>query len=126
MDGTPMVNKLIQGNDLAYMRQETRQAMPDLVDIQRKSLVSDKQGGYTEGWANAYQNVTARLASKGGSESVEENRREVQVDFTLAVPYDQSILQTDRVVHSSGTYEVQSVDAGKSWTTSKLCQMRRL
>jgi len=121
-----MANTLLQGNDLVYMRQATRQAMPDVVDIQRKSLVSDKQGGYTEGWANAYQNVTARLASKGGSESVEENRREVQVDFTLAVPYDQSILQTDRVVHSSGTYEVQSVDAGKSWTTSKLCQMRRL
>ena len=121
-----MANTLLQGNDLVYMRQATRQAMPDVVDIQRKSLVSDKQGGYTEGWANAYQNVTARLASKGGSESVEENRREVQVDFTLAVPYDQSILQTDRVVHSSGTYEVQSVDAGKSWITSKLCQMRRL
>jgi len=121
-----MVNKLVQGNDLVYMRQETRQAMPDVVDIQRKSLVSDKQGGYTEGWANAYQNVIARLASKGISESVAENRRDIQADFTLAVPYDQSILQADRVVHTSGTYEVQSVDAGKSWITSKLCQMRRL
>ena len=121
-----MVNKLLQGNDLVYMRQEARQAMPDLVSIQRKSLASDEQGGYAEAWANAYQNVAARLASKGGSESVEENRREVQVDFTMAVAYDQSILQTDRVVHASGTYEVQSVDAGKSWTTSKICQMRRL
>ena len=121
-----MVNKLLQGNDLAYMRQETRQAMPDLVDIQRKSLASDKQGGFAETWANAYQNIAARLAAKGISELVAENRRDVQVEFTLAVPYDQSILQADRVVHSSGPYEVQSVDAGKSWTTSKLCQMRRL
>ncbi len=42
-----MANELLQGNDLTYMRVETRKAMPDAVDIQRKSLVSDKQGGYT-------------------------------------------------------------------------------
>tara|TARA_B100001123_G_C15337338_1_gene1033351 strand:- start:830 stop:1183 length:354 start_codon:yes stop_codon:yes gene_type:complete len=117
---------LLQENDLEYMRQVTPQAMPDVVDIQRRSLVSDKQGGYTEEWANAYQNVTARLASKGSSESVEENRRDVRAEFTLVLPYSQSILQADRIVHTSGTYEVQSVDAGKSWATSKSCQMRRL
>ena len=121
-----MANTLIQGNDLAYMRAETRKAMPDAVDVQRKSLVSDKQGGYTESWGNAYQQIPARLSTKVGQESNEASRQDFQFDATLTVPYDQSILQTDRVVHSSGTYEVQSVDAGKSWTTSKLCQMRRL
>jgi SPP1 family predicted phage head-tail adaptor len=121
-----MVNKLIQGNDLAYMRQETRQAMPDLVDIQRKSLVSDKQGGYTETWANAYQNIAGRIASNGGSETLENNRRDPQLDFTLTVAYDQSVDSADRVVHSSGTYEVQTVDTGKSWATTKRCKMRQL
>ena len=117
---------MLQDNDLEYMRQVTPQAMPDLVNIQRRALVSDKQGGYTEEWANAYQNVTARLASKGVSESVEDNRRDVQAEFTLVLPYAQSVVQADRIVHTSGTYEVQSVDTGKSWSSSKLCQMRRL
>lgn len=121
-----MANELLQGNDLTYMRVETRKAMPDAVDIQRKSLVSDKQGGYTESWGNAYQQIPARLSTKVGSESSDAGRQDFQIDATLTVPYDQSILQTDRVVHPSGTYEVQSVDAGKSWASSKICLMRRL
>lgn len=121
-----MVNKLIQKNDLVYLRDETRKAMPDLVDIQRKTLESDQQGGFTESWANAYQQVAARIAAKGGVESTTAGRQDIKSDFTLAVGYDQSILQTDRIIHSSGTYEVQSVDDGKSWATSTICQMRRL
>ena len=126
MDGIRMVNKLIQTNDLVYLRDETRKSMPDLVDIQRKTNESDKQGGFTESWANAYEQVAARIAAKGGSESMTAGRQDLQLDFTLAVGYDQSVLQTDRIIHSSGTYEVQSVDDGKSWAISKICQMRRL
>ena len=114
-----MVNKLIQTNDLVYLRDEVRKSMPDTVDIQRKTIASDQQGGFTESWANAYQQVAARIASKGGSESSTAGRQDLQLDFTLAVGYDQSVVQ-------SGTYEVQSVDDGKSWATSKICQMRRL
>ena len=121
-----MVNKLIQTNDLVYLRDEVRKSMPDTVDIQRKTIASDQQGGFTESWANAYQQVAARIASKGGSESSTAGSQDLQLDFTLAVGYDQSVVQTDRIIHPSGTYEVQSVDDGKSWATSKICQMRRL
>ena len=121
-----MVDKLLQGNDLAYMRSEAEKAMPDLVDIQRKTLTSDKQGGFTEAWANSYQQVAARIAGKGGGESNEAGRQDLQQDFMLTLAHDQSITQTDRVVHTSGTYEVQSVDAGKSWSATIRCQMRRL
>ena len=121
-----MVDKLLQGNDLAYMRSEAEKAMPDLVDIQRKTLTSDKQGGFTEAWSNAYQQVAARIAGKGGGESNEAGRQDLQQDFMLTLAHDQSITQTDRVVHTSGTYEIQSVDTGKSWSATIRCQMRRL
>ena len=126
MDGILMVDKLLQGNDLAYMRSEAQKAMPDLVDIQRKTLTSDKQGGFTEAWANSYQQVAARIAGKGGGESNEAGRQDLQQDFMLTLAHDQSITQTDRVVHTSGTYEIQSVDTGKSWSATIRCQMRRL
>ena len=126
MVGILMVDKLLQGNDLAYMRNETEKAMPDLVDIQRKTLTSDKQGGFTEAWSNAYQQVSARIAGKGGGESNEAGRQDLQQDFMLTLAHDQSITQTDRVVHTSGTYEIQSVDSGKSWSATIRCQMRRL
>ena len=121
-----MANKLLQENDLQYMRAAVLTAMPDAVDVQRKSLTSDKQGGFTESWANAYQNIPGRLAAKAGNESVGQGRQDLQLDYTLTLAHDQSIEQTDRVVHASGIYEIQSIDVGKSWAATKLCQMRRL
>ena len=121
-----MTDKLLQGMDLAYMRTAVHTAMPDTVDIQRQSQEADGQGGFITTWANVYQSIPARLSAKGASESVAADRLDTQLNFTLTVAYDQSIDATDRVVHSSGTYDVQSVDTGKSWTLSKRCQMRQL
>jgi head-tail adaptor len=121
-----MVDKLLQGNDLTYMQAETRKAMPDTVMIQRKSLAGDGQGGYVESWANSYQDVPARLSFTGGAESISAGRQDVQPISVLTVGYDQSVEPTDRVLHSSGTYEIQSVDTGKSWSAVRRCQMRRL
>ena len=121
-----MVNELLQGNDLTYMQAETRKAMPDTVTIQRKSLAGDGQGGYAESWVNSYQNVPARLSFTGGAESIAAGRQDLQPTSILTVGYDQSVEPTDRVLHSSGTYEIQSVDTGKSWSSVRRCQMRQL
>ena len=121
-----MTDKLLQGMDLTYMRTAVKTAMPDTVNIQRQSQQADGQGGFATSWANVYQNIPARLSAKGGGEATDAGRLDTQLDYTLTVAYDQAIDATDRVVHSSGTYDVQSVDSGKSWTLSKRCQMRQL
>ena len=121
-----MVNRLLQENDLAYVRNEAQQAMPDIVNIQRLTRVADGQGGFTEDWSDAYQNVPARIIASGGSESTNAGRQDLQADASLTVAYQQSVEQTDRVVHTSGTYEVLFVENGKSWATAKRCQVRRL
>ena len=121
-----MADKLLQGLDLTYMRAAMKTAMPDTVNIQRESQEADGQGGFITSWGNVYQNIPARLNAKGASESIAAERLDTRLDFTLTVAYDQSIDATDRVVHVSGTYAVQSVDSGKSWTLSKRCQMRQL
>ena len=121
-----MADRLLQSADLDYMRTEAIRAMPDIVDIQRESKELDGQGGFIVSWAEVYQNIPARLTSKGGSETTDSARLDTQLDYTLTVSYDQPIGAADRVVHSSGTYEVQSVDTGKSWTLSKRCQMRQI
>ena len=121
-----MVDRLLQAADLEYIRAVTVTAMPDLVDIQRQTLESDKQGGYTESWVNVYQTIPARLSALSGNESNTAGRQDLQPDAVLTVGYEQSIEQTDRVVHPSGTYEILFVDTGKSWASAKRCQMRRL
>ena len=121
-----MVNKLLQLNDLTYMRSEARLAMPDTVNVQRMAQTADGQGGFTTEWSNVYQNIPARLTATGSSESLTAGRMNSQPDFMLTVASDQSIEETDRVVHLNDTYEVQSVDSEKSWKLTTRCQMRRL
>ena len=121
-----MAEELLQGLDLTYMRAAMKTAMPDTVNIQRESQEADGQGGFITSWGNVYQNIPARLNAKGASESIAAERLDTQLDFTLTVAYDQSIDPTDRVVHTSGTYEIQFIDAGQSWASAKRCQMRRL
>ena len=121
-----MVNKLLQTDDLVYARSESQKALPDNITIQRKTLVSDKQGGFTESWSNVYQNVPGRVSVTGGSESMSAGQQDVQITATLTIAYDQSIEQTDRVIHGDETYEVQMVDSGKTWALARRCQMRRL
>jgi len=120
------MDKLLQTADLEYMRSQVRVAMPDTVTIQRRTIESDNQGGYTESYDDAYQNIPARLAVQSVAESVAAGVQDVRLDATLTVAYDQSIEQSDRIIHSSGSYEIQSVDSGKSWAVSKRCQMRQL
>ena len=121
-----MVNKLLQSNDLTYARAESQKAMPDSITIQRKTLVSDKQGGFTEDWASVYQNVPGRVSVTGSSESMAAGRQDVQIDATLTIAYDQSVEQSDRVLHGDETYEISSVDSGKTWALARRCQMRRV
>ena len=121
-----MTNKLIQNMDLTYMRAEAQKAMPDKVTIRRKSLASDKQGGYTEAWNDAYQDIPARLSIQPGGETLTEGRQDPQPKAVLTLAYNQSVEQTDRVIHASGTYEILFVNAGKSWSLGTQCQMRRL
>ena len=121
-----MANQLLQSNDLTYARTEIQKAMPDNVTVQRKTLVSDKQGGFTESWPDVYQDIPGRVSVVSGSESMTAGRQDVQISATLTVAYDQSIEQSDRVLHGDETYEVESVDSGKTWALARRCQMRRL
>ena len=121
-----MANTLLQGDDLAYLRTESQNAMPDNITIQRKALVSDQQGGFTESWAAVYQDIRGRVSVTGGSESVSAGRQDAQINATLTLAYAQSIEQSDRVLHGGRTYEIVSVDAGKTWALAQRCQMRQL
>ena len=121
-----MANKLLQTMDLRYMRSQVQTALPDTINILRKSVTSDQQGGFTEAWSDAYQNIPARLATASGGESISAGQQDPSPTMTLTESSDQSVEQTDRVVHASGTYEVQFIDAGKSWDLTTRCQIRRI
>jgi SPP1 family predicted phage head-tail adaptor len=121
-----MADLLVQNIDLAYTRLESKQAMPDKVHVQRRTLEADKQGGYTESWSIAYDNVPARLSFNSGAESFAAGREDTNVQFMLTVPYDQSVEQSDRILFGEDTFEVVSVSGSRSWDTVKRCQVRKV
>lgn len=121
-----MANSLLQEFDLAYLREQVKVAMPDEISIQRLTLTSDKQGGYTQEFGSVYQHIKARLTAKPGAESIAANAQDARIDFTLTVAYDQSIEQTDRITHRGNHYEVLSIDVGDSWAIAKQCQLRKI
>ena len=121
-----MVNKLLQDNDMAYVRGEAKKALPDIILIQRRNLESDKQGGYTESWAIVYDNVPARLSFKSGAEGFDAGREDTNIQIMLTVSYDQSLNQSDRILFNEDTFEVMSISGIRSWDTVKRCQLRKV
>ena len=121
-----MSNTLLQTSDVTYLRGEAIKALPELVHIHRRSLTSDGQGGFTETRSIAYQNVAARLSAASGGESTVGAAREPSLTLTVTVAHVQDVQQDDRIEHSSGTYEVLSINEGQTWGTVKRCQVRRL
>ncbi len=121
-----MADYLLQTGDMAYMRSQANQALPDVVSILRRTLESDKQGGFTEGWSIVYENIPARISFMSSAEKFAVAREDVDTRFTVTVAYDQSLEQSDRISHGEDTYEVVSVTSSRSWDTSKRCQARQV
>ena len=121
-----MADYLLQTGDMAYMRSQANQALPDVVSILRRTLESDKQGGVTEGWSIVYENIPARISFMSSAEKFAVAREDVDTRFTVTVAYDQSLEQADRISHGEDTYEVVSVTSSRSWDTSKRCQARQV
>ena len=121
-----MANLLLQTGDLTYLRNEIQVALPDTVTIRRKAMTQDGQGGFTEAWGDAYQNVSARLAAPSGSERIAQERQDSLITTTITLPYAQNVEPTDRIIHPDGSFEVLSVNVHQSWGTAKRCQVRKL
>jgi hypothetical protein len=127
-DGILMVNKLSRGTTWCICARRHARPCRTWWTSSASLWCPTSRAAYTEGVGQCLpeRRRPGMASSNGGSESLENNRRDPQLDFTLTVAYDQSVDSADRVVHASGTYEVQTVDAGKSWPTTKRCKMRQL
>ena len=121
-----MANLLLQTSDLTYLRDEILVALPDTVTIQRKAMTADGQGGFSESWGDAYQSVSARLATPSGSERIAQERIDTLITTTITLPFSQNVLLNDRIIHPDGSFEVVSINENQSWGTAKRCLVRRL
>lgn len=100
------------------MRATLTRSLPDTATIQRRTRVSDDQGGQSDTWATASTNVPCRLspmASVAESERILGAREGSQARWLATFPSGTDVGSSDRVVVGSRTFEVTQVFAPRSW-----------
>ena len=98
--------------ELAQLRSDANDYLPDTCDIQTVERTADDYGGWTEEWTDTYETISCRLAAVplNRPESIDGAQLGSLTRWLLAVPYNQAIDATMRVVHDSVTYEVEAVE----------------
>ena len=114
--------------ELAQLRSDAGDYLPDTCTIQTVAKTSDGMGGWTEVWSDTYTSVDCRLAPEqtAQSEGIAGGQIAAITRWVLTVAYNQAINETMRVVHDSETYEVVRLDDTHSNRTAKRAHLVRL
>lgn len=114
--------------ELAQLRSDAEDYLPDTCTLQTVAKTSDGMGGWTEVWSDTYTSVTCRLAPEQTAQT--EGMTAAQIAaitrWVLTIHHDQAIDETMRVVHDSETYEVVRLDDTHSNRTAKRAHLVRL
>lgn len=113
--------------DLETIRDSIETLLPQTCHILSLTGTLDGQGGFTESWGTATASVKCRLdAARVGREELVAANLQPFSAWTLTVPHDTTITAANRVEVGSDTFNVISVDNGKSWIGSLRCLLEIL
>lgn len=112
--------------ELASMRSDLEQLLPDTCTILSPTRASDGQGGFTETWGTVTASEACRLDWLNDVEIIGGAAVQVYTGFVLTLPYDATLLTTYRVVHGGNTYAVRGVDNDKSWPIVKRARVEKV
>ena len=112
--------------ELAQLCSDADDYMPDTCVIWTVARTPDDYGGWTEEWTDTYKAVSCRLAALTTTrpEGMDGSELGSFTRWLLAVPYNQAIDATMRVVHSGVTYEIEAVDDLQSHRASRHAYLR--
>lgn len=113
--------------ELAQLRADHEDYMPDTCVIQTKTVTIGAAGGWVETWADE-ATVDCRLAPQmhGLGEIINAAQLVSLASWVLTVHHDQAIAATQRVVVGGDTYEVERVEDEHSNRTARRAYLRRL
>jgi SPP1 family predicted phage head-tail adaptor len=111
--------------DLANMRADALNMLPDTCTIQARTSTVNAIGEAADTFTDTYTGVACRLDPVKETEELIVDRPLASGDLILTVAYDQAIDATMRVVSGGVTYEIIGVDAGKSWAVTRRALLRR-
>lgn len=94
--------------------------------IRSKSTTDDGQGGQVETWAEASTSLCCVLPKASYGDKLEGERKASDARWIIRLPYGTAITARQRITVGSVTYEVLSVDDGKSNPLNTDCECKSL
>ena len=116
----------ISTTELAQMRSDIEELLPDTGNILEKTQVSDGQGGFTDSWGTATADVACRVDAQKGDESLSADRQKPFNEYMLTLPHGTTIMTANRFEHGSNTYNVTGVNEDQSWIGCKRVVLEKI
>lgn len=121
---------MLSSADLASMRAAIAELLPDTCNILTLTYTSNGMGGGSETWGTASASVACRLDIQTGQvdkgELVYADALRPFQQTILSLPYNTTILTSDRVEHGGLTYNVSRVNTDQSWIAVKRVILERV
>jgi len=108
---------MLTSAELALMKADLATTWPDSIVVQRQTFASDSQGGSTSTWAanGTYSGRVAYVTARVGEEYAAAGRAQAESSWIVTLPGTASVLDTDRLVYSGGTFNVTHVRTPTTW-----------
>lgn len=111
---------------LAFMRDQVLDTMPDVGTIQTVTRTSDGQGGYTSVWAGTV-GYECRVDVVNGRESQAGGGYKTYQKTMLTLPYDTVISTANRFTYGANTYNVIAVSGtDRSWNVTVRAELEQV
>jgi len=118
---------MLSERDLAQMRETEEAALPDVANIQRRTLTPDGYGNQTETWSTV-QSPPCRIAPYKEKKIETEQAGVITAiaEFIVTLPYDVVINATDRLQINGTQYEIIEAVTDTSWRISRRLRVKVL
>ena len=112
--------------ELAQMREDIEDLMPDVCSILSVAYTSDGEGGMAETWGTATANVACRIDYRSGSEKMTGGAIQSYSKAVLSLPYTTTISTKNRIQIDSYVWAVLSINDKQSWDVIRRAELERV
>ena len=116
----------LTARELAQMREDIEDLMPDTCDILSVAYTSDGEGGMTEAWGTALADVNCRIDYRSGSEKMTGGAIQPYNKAVISLPYTTALTTKHRVKLDDFVWAVLSVNEGQSWDVVRRAELERV
>ena len=99
--------------------------MPDTCNILSVTYTADGQGGHTQAWGTATYGIACRIDPVKATELLAGGKVDAYNGYVVTLPHDTTVTSANRVEIDDVSYNILSVDTGKSWSACVRLQVEK-